>query len=88
MPPPPPSIIWNTAMQGSAHQMQTPSGFGSGGLAQGPSALPALGRQAASGTGGSGQLDALGMDWTSRNDRKWMSLADVAAAYYHEHGSP
>ena len=33
------------------------------------------------------RLDALGMDWTNRNDRKWMSLYDVAAAYYHEHGS-
>ena len=32
-------------------------------------------------------LDALGMDWTNRNDRKWMSLYDVAAAYYHEHGN-
>lgn len=33
------------------------------------------------------RLDALGMDWTNRNDRKWMSLYDVAAAYYHEHGN-
>ena len=33
------------------------------------------------------RLDALGMDWTNRNDRKWMSLYDVAAVYYHEHGS-
>lgn len=30
------------------------------------------------------RLDALGMDWTNR---KWMSLYDVAAAYYHEHGN-
>lgn len=33
------------------------------------------------------RLDALGMDWTNCNDRKWMSLYDVAAAYYHEHGN-
>lgn len=33
------------------------------------------------------RLDALGMDWTNRNDRKWMSPYDVAAAYYHEHGN-
>ena len=33
------------------------------------------------------RLDALGMDWTNRNDRKWMPLYDVAAAYYHEHGN-
>lgn len=33
------------------------------------------------------RLDALGMDWTNRNDRKWMSLYDDAAAYYHEHGN-
>ena len=33
------------------------------------------------------RLDALGMDWTNRNDRKWMSLYDVAATYYHEHGN-
>lgn len=33
------------------------------------------------------RLDALGMDWTNRNDRKWMSLYDVAAAYYHVHGN-
>ena len=33
------------------------------------------------------RLDALGMDWTNRNDRKWMSLYDVAAAYYHAHGN-
>ena len=33
------------------------------------------------------RLDALGMDWTNRNDRKWMFLYDVAAAYYHEHGN-
>lgn len=33
------------------------------------------------------RLDALGMDWTNRNDRKWMSLYDVAAAYYHEYGN-
>lgn len=33
------------------------------------------------------RLDALGMDWTNRNDRKWMSLYDVATAYYHEHGN-
>lgn len=33
------------------------------------------------------RLDSLGMDWTNRNDRKWMSLYDVAAAYYHEHGN-
>lgn len=33
------------------------------------------------------RLDALGKDWTNHNDRKWMSLYDVAAAYYHEHGN-
>lgn len=63
---------------------ETPSGFGLGVW---------LGAQrAAHKTGELPQeqverLDALGMDWTNRNDRKWMSLYDVAAAYYHEHGS-
>lgn len=33
------------------------------------------------------RLEAIGMVWTNRNDRKWMSLYDVAAAYYHEHGN-
>lgn len=63
---------------------ETPSGFGLGVW---------LGAQrAAHKTGELPQeqverLDALGMDWTNRNDRKWMSLYDVAAAYYHEHGN-
>ena len=59
---------------------ETPSGFG-------------LGAQRAAHKAGElpqeqvERLDALGMDWTNRNDRKWMSLYDVAAAYYHEHGN-
>lgn len=63
---------------------ETPSGFGLGVW---------LGAQrAAHKTGELPQeqverLDALGMDWTNRNDRKWMSLYDVAVAYYHEHGN-
>lgn len=63
---------------------ETPSGFGLGGW---------LGAQRAAHKAGElpqeqvERLDALGMDWTNRNDRKWMSLYDVAAAYYHEHGS-
>ena len=32
------------------------------------------------------RLNALDMDWTNRNDRKWMALYEVAAAYYQEHG--
>lgn len=63
---------------------ETPSGFGLGVW---------LGAQRAAHKAGElpqeqvERLDALGMDWTNRNDRKWMSLYDVAAAYYHEHGS-
>ena len=63
---------------------ETPSGFGLGVW---------LGAQRAAHKAGElpqeqvERLDALGMDWTSRNDRKWMSLYDVAAAYYHEHGN-
>ena len=33
------------------------------------------------------RLNALDMDWTNRNDRKWFSLYEVAAAYYREHGN-
>lgn len=61
---------------------ETPSGFGLGVW---------LGAQRAAHKAGElpqeqvERLDALGMDWTNRNDRKWMSLYDVAAAYYHEH---
>ena len=64
---------------------ETPSGFGLGVW---------LGAQRAAHKAGElpqeqvERLDALGMDWTNRNDRKWMSLYDVAAAYYHEHGNP
>lgn len=63
---------------------ETPSGFGLGVW---------LGAQRAAHKSGElpqeqvERLDALGMDWTNRNDRKWMSLYDVAAAYYHEHGN-
>ena len=63
---------------------ETPSGFGLGVW---------LGAQRAAHKAGElpqeqvARLDALGMDWTNRNDRKWMSLYDVAAAYYHEHGN-
>lgn len=63
---------------------ETPSGFGLGVW---------LGTQRAAHKAGElpqeqlERLDALGMDWTNRNDRKWMSLYDVAAAYYHEHGN-
>ena len=63
---------------------ETPSGFGLGVW---------LGAQHAAHKAGElpqeqvERLDALGMDWTNRNDRKWMSLYDVAAAYYHEHGN-
>lgn len=63
---------------------ETPSGFGLGIW---------LGAQRAAHKAGElpqeqvERLDALGMDWTNRNDRKWMSLYDVAAAYYHEHGN-
>lgn len=63
---------------------ETPSGFGLGVW---------LGAQRAAHKAGElpqeqvERLDALGMYWTNRNDRKWMSLYDVAAAYYHEHGS-
>lgn len=63
---------------------ETPSGFGLGVW---------LGAQRAAHKAGElpqeqvERLDALGMDWTNRNDRKWMSLYDVAAAYYHDHGS-
>ena len=63
---------------------ETPSGFGLGVW---------LGAQRAAHKAGElpqeqvDRLDALGMDWTNRNDRKWMSLYDVAAAYYHEHGN-
>lgn len=63
---------------------ETPSGFGLGVW---------LGAQRAAHKAGElpqeqvERLDALGMDWTNRNDRKWMSLHDVAAAYYHEHGN-
>ena len=63
---------------------ETPSGFGLGVW---------LGAQRAAHKAGERpqeqveRLDALGMDWTNRNDRKWMSLYDVAAAYYHEHGN-
>ena len=63
---------------------ETPSGFGLGVW---------LGAQRAAHKAGElpqeqvERLDALGMDWTNRNDRKWMSLYNVAAAYYHEHGN-
>lgn len=63
---------------------ETPSGFGLGVW---------LGAQRAAHKAGElpqeqvERLDALGMDWTNRNDRKWMSLYDVASAYYHEHGN-
>ena len=63
---------------------ETPSGFGLGVW---------LGAQRAAHKAGElpqeqvERLDALGMDWTNRNDRKWMSLYDVAAAFYHEHGN-
>ena len=63
---------------------ETPSGFGLGVW---------LGAQRAAHKAGElpqeqvERLDALGMDWTNRNDPKWMSLYDVAAAYYHEHGN-
>lgn len=63
---------------------ETPSGFGLGVW---------LGAQRAAHKAGElpqeqvARLDALGMDWTNRNDRKWMSLYDIAAAYYHEHGN-
>ena len=63
---------------------ETPSGFGLGVW---------LGAQRAAHKAGElpqeqvERLDALGLDWTNRNDRKWMSLYDVAAAYYHEHGN-
>ena len=63
---------------------ETPSGFGLGVW---------LGAQRAAHKAGElpqeqvERLDALGMDWINRNDRKWMSLYDVAAAYYHEHGN-
>lgn len=63
---------------------ETPSGFGLGVW---------LGAQRAAHKAGElpqeqvERLDALGMGWTNRNDRKWMSLYDVAAAYYHEHGN-
>lgn len=63
---------------------ETPSGFGLGVW---------LGAQRAAHKAGElpqeqvERLDALGMDWTNRNDRKWMSLYDVAAAYYHDHGN-
>lgn len=63
---------------------ETPSGFGLGVW---------LGAQRAAHKAGElpqeqvERLDALGMDWTNRNNHKWMSLYDVAAAYYHEHGS-
>ena len=63
---------------------ETPSGFGLGVW---------LGAQRAAHKAGElpqeqlERLDALGMDWTNRNDRKWMSLYDVAAASYHEYGS-
>lgn len=63
---------------------ETPSGFGLGVW---------LGAQRAAHKAGElpqeqvERLDALGMDWANRNDRKWMSLYDVAAAYYHEHGN-
>ena len=63
---------------------ETPSGFGLGVW---------LGAQRAAHKAGElpqeqvERLDALDMDWTNRNDRKWMSLYDVAAAYYHEHGN-
>ena len=67
-----------------AIKYETPSGFGLGVW---------LGAQRAAHKAGElpqeqvERLDALGMDWTNRNDRKWMSLYDVAAAYYHEHGN-
>lgn len=63
---------------------ETPSGFGLGVW---------LGAQRAAHKAGElpqeqvERLEALGMDWINRNDRKWMSLYDVAAAYYHEHGN-
>lgn len=66
------------------NKYETPSGFGLGVW---------LGAQRAAHKAGElpqeqvERLDALGMDWTNRNDRKWMSLYDVAAAYYHEHGN-
>ena len=65
-------------------KFETPSGFGLGVW---------LGAQRAAHKAGElpqeqvERLDALGMDWPNRNDRKWMSLYDVAAAYYHEHGN-
>ena len=65
-------------------KFETPSGFGLGVW---------LGAQRAAHKAGElpqeqvERLDALGMDWTNRNDRKWMSLYDVAAAYYHEYGN-
>ena len=63
---------------------ETPSGFGLGVW---------LGAQRAAHKAGElpqeqvAWLEALDVDWTNRNDRKWMSLYDVAAAYYHEHGN-
>ena len=63
---------------------ETPSGFGLGVW---------LGAQRAAHKAGElpqeqlERLNALDIDRTNRNDRKWMSLYDVAAAYYHEHGN-
>ena len=62
---------------------ETPSGFGLGVW---------LGAQRAAYKDGEltqsqiDQLNALEMDWTNRNDRKWMSLYEVAVAYYEQHG--
>ena len=32
------------------------------------------------------RLNALKMDWTNRNDRKWLTLYQSAVRYYHDHG--
>ena len=62
---------------------ETPSGFGLGVW---------LGAQRAAYKDGEltqsqiDQLNALEMDWTNRNDRKWMSLYEAAVAYYEQHG--
>ena len=62
---------------------ETPSGFGLGVW---------LGAQRAAHKAGElpqeqlERLDALGMDWTNRNDRKWQAAYDAAARYYQAHG--
>lgn len=61
----------------------TPDGFALGAWLGGQRAAYKAGELTAQQTA---QLDALGVDWTDRNNRKWQTAYEAAVRYYQTHG--